>query len=299
MAFYRNIRMAFWTDRKVEYEFTPEDKFFYLYLLTNPHTKLCGCYEIGLKQMAHETGYNTDTITRLLERFEKVHKVLVFCNETEEILLLNWPKYNWTNSETVRIAIKRESKDIKNELFRQLITKAAETEDTLSIPYPYGMDTRLVLFNKNNNSTLSKTELENLNITDEVNINSNSISNLEDGSRIHNLNNIKNKNIKKGPSPAEEIVDYLNRITGAHFRAGSKKTKQLIGARLNEGYTVDDFYTVIDKKYDEWKDTEFQRFLRPGTLFGSHFEDYLNQLTYKKKDLEAERRAFFADVADG
>ena len=51
MAIYRNVRLSFWTDNKVIDEFTPEDKYFYLYLLTNPQTNLCGCYETSYKSM--------------------------------------------------------------------------------------------------------------------------------------------------------------------------------------------------------------------------------------------------------
>ena len=57
-------------------DFTPEDKYFYLYLLTNPHTNICGCYEIGFKQMAKDTGYNEETVRRLINRLETVHDVI-------------------------------------------------------------------------------------------------------------------------------------------------------------------------------------------------------------------------------
>lgn len=57
MANYRNISMDFWQDSKVVDDFTPEDRYMYLYCMTNPHTNLCGCYEISVKQMANETGY--------------------------------------------------------------------------------------------------------------------------------------------------------------------------------------------------------------------------------------------------
>ena len=56
MANYRNISMDFWQDSKVVDDFTPEDRYMYLYCMTNPHTNLCGCYEISVKQMANETG---------------------------------------------------------------------------------------------------------------------------------------------------------------------------------------------------------------------------------------------------
>ena len=61
MAIYRTVSMSFWTDNKVTDDFTPEDRYFYLYLFTNPHTNLCGCYEISIKQIANEMGYSKDT----------------------------------------------------------------------------------------------------------------------------------------------------------------------------------------------------------------------------------------------
>ena len=64
MASYRNISMDFWTDSKVVDDFTPEDRYIYLYCMTNPHTNLCGCYEVSIKQIANETGYNNDSVER-------------------------------------------------------------------------------------------------------------------------------------------------------------------------------------------------------------------------------------------
>ena len=40
MATYRQIYISFWSDTKVCDDFTPEDKYFYIYLLTNPHTNM-------------------------------------------------------------------------------------------------------------------------------------------------------------------------------------------------------------------------------------------------------------------
>lgn len=72
------------------------------------------------------------------------------------------------------------------------------------------------------------------------------------------------------------IVDYLNTKTGQKYKASTKKTQQCIHARLAEGFTIDDFKTVIDKKYAEWIGTEWEKYLRPETLFGTKFESYLN-----------------------
>lgn len=74
-----------------------------------------------------------------------------------------------------------------------------------------------------------------------------------------------------------QIVDYLNEKTGSHFKYSSKTTQMKINARLNEGYKLDDFIAVIDKKYAEWFGTEYEKYLCPETLFGTKFEKYLNQ----------------------
>ena len=72
------------------------------------------------------------------------------------------------------------------------------------------------------------------------------------------------------------IIEYLNKKAGTKYRASSKKTKSCIHARLAEGFTLEDFKTVIDKKCEEWIGTEYEQYLRPETLFGTKFESYLN-----------------------
>lgn len=82
----------------------------------------------------------------------------------------------------------------------------------------------------------------------------------------------------------EDIVAYFNEKAKAKYKATSESTRRLIKARLNEGFTLEDFKTVIDKKVDEWKnDPKMRAFIRPETLFGTKFESYLNQQTPKKK----------------
>ena len=121
MAVYRNISVTFWTDSKIDDDFTPEDRYFYLYLLTNPHTNICGCYELSIKQMIKETGYNSEKIRQELQRLEKIHKVIVYDNKTKEVLIINWSKYNWSKSEKVEKAVLRVGNKIKSEKFRKII----------------------------------------------------------------------------------------------------------------------------------------------------------------------------------
>lgn len=87
-------------------------------------------------------------------------------------------------------------------------------------------------------------------------------------------NTKKNTNINTDKHIA--IIARLNEKAGTHYRPSSKATQGHINARLAEGYTVEDFYTVIDKKCAEWKGGKMEQYLRPETLFGSKFENYLN-----------------------
>ena len=141
MALFRAIYIKFWNDdTKVADEFTPEDKYFYLYLLTNPHTNLCGCYELPFKAASRETGYNEDTVRRLIDRMANVHKVIRFDEDTKEVLIPNWHKYNWTASEKLLKAVIEQSAYIKSKAFRDYVVGMA-SGDTVSIPYPYPSDT--------------------------------------------------------------------------------------------------------------------------------------------------------------
>lgn len=252
MANYRNISVTFWTDSKVDDEFTPEDKYFYLYLLTNPHTNICGCYEISMNQMERETGYNSDTVKRLLKRMQKTHEVIQYCEETKEILIINWCKYNWTGSDNVKKAVLKVSEYIKSDRFRKYVT------DTVSIGYPYHMET-----------SVSDTDTDTDSVTD---TDTDSVTDPDTDYR-----NILSEKTQRYTLEVTEIVLYLNEKARTKYRAKTESTRRHIVARLNDGFSVEDFKEVIDKKCADWMGTDYQKYLRPETLFGSKFESYLNE----------------------
>ena len=80
------------------------------------------------------------------------------------------------------------------------------------------------------------------------------------------------------------VVEFLNEKVGTNYKATSQKTRQLIKARQNEGFTFEDFQIVIEKKVADWKGTDYEKFLRPETLFSNKFESYLNQKAKKAHD---------------
>lgn len=93
----------------------------------------------------------------------------------------------------------------------------------------------------------------------------------------------ENKKVEKFKDEIKEIIDYLNEKTGSHYRYSTEGTNKIIRGKLNDGFSVDDFKSVIDKKVADWQNTDFEKYLRPTTLFGNKFEQYLNQKPTVKK----------------
>lgn len=247
------VSLDFWTDPKVDDEFTPEDKYFMLYLLTNPHTRLCGCYEISYKQMERETGYNVDTVKRILDRLENVHKVISFDEDTKEVLIYNWGKYNWVKSEKVYKGVLKDANAVKNDKYRYYIVQmvnAPQNVVKMQINADYkqfkGENTQKTAQNslKSSQKTANKDDLEQIRL----------------------------------------IIDYLNNHAQKAFKT-SENSKKWIRARINEGYSIEDFKKVIDIKCEEWLNTNMEQYLRPSTLFGNKFESYLNQKPVKKSNV--------------
>lgn len=140
MAIYRNVSLSFWEDIKIVDDFTPEDRYFYLYLLTNPHTNLLGCYQVSFKQMINETGYNKDTIEKIIDRMVNIHNVIIFDSKTNEIFIKNWYKYNWTRSEKLLKKVEKLIEYIKSEELKKHLEKILN-QYRVSIGYQYTMDT--------------------------------------------------------------------------------------------------------------------------------------------------------------
>ena len=145
MGTYTTVDNAFWTDSAVIDNFTPEDKYFYLYLLTNVHVNVSGCFEVSMKQIAQEMGYSKETVEHLVERFSILHKVIDYDEETKEILIHNWGKYHWTTSDKYLIALHRKVDAVKSSKFSSFLNAEIDTfvssGGTVFIPYRYGIDT--------------------------------------------------------------------------------------------------------------------------------------------------------------
>ncbi|UKL29984.1 hypothetical protein [Bacillus phage PK1] len=231
MAKFRQVHVEFWQDGFV-LDLTPEEKYFYLYLMTNSKTSQCGIYELPKRIIETETGYNRETVEKLLQRFIDYDKI-AYSDRTKEIMIKNWINYNFINSPKVINCIEKELDKVKEIGFANHYRMMAKR-------LGYGINT--VCIDLGEEEEKEKEEEEKNNI------------------------------------PFAEIVTYLNDTANTSYRSSSKKTQQLINARVNEGFSLEDFKAVIQKKTAEWlHDKEMSKYLRPETLFGTKFEGYLNQ----------------------
>lgn len=137
MAKYRQVHVEFWQDGFV-LDLTPEEKYFYIYLMTNSKTSQCGIYELPKRIIETETGYNRETVEKLLRRFIDYGKIM-YCDKSKEIMIINWIKYNAIRSPKVISCMKKEVETIKNKDFVMSLASLCKQYgypiDTLSIDY--------------------------------------------------------------------------------------------------------------------------------------------------------------------
>lgn len=124
------------------------------------------------------------------------------------------------------------------------------------------------------------------------------VKNFDGGSKEILPNNKSNNKSIENKDIYINIIARLNEKSGMKYKHSSKATQSHINARLAEGYTVEDFYTVIDKKCAEWRGTDFEKYLRPSTLFGTKFENYLNAPATQRKTYGANGIAIDQNAPD-
>ena len=121
MAKYRQLYTEFWSDSFV-LELTPEEKYFYLYLISNSKTAQCGIYEISKRiiETETETGYNRETVEKLIKRFCDYEKIL-YCEGTKELMIINWIKYNIPNNTNAIKCVNKELTKVKHKEFIKIL----------------------------------------------------------------------------------------------------------------------------------------------------------------------------------
>lgn len=135
MSVKRVVDTEFWNDSKVSDLFSAEDKYFMLYLLTNPHTTQLGIYELSISKAANELGYSKDVVKVLLDRFENKYGLIKYNEITNEIAIKNFLRHSIVKGgKPVMDCLLKEEKKIKDKsLLNYVFNNLSNYEDTLNI----------------------------------------------------------------------------------------------------------------------------------------------------------------------
>lgn len=120
MEVFTRIERGYWQDDFI-LELTPEQKFFYLYLMSNSKVNTLGAYVFPLTMSTVELGYNKETVLKLLDYFAQVGKI-IWDETTKEVFLLNWPKRNWNKKTATLRALKKDFGALKSPVLREKIS---------------------------------------------------------------------------------------------------------------------------------------------------------------------------------
>lgn len=119
MEVFTKVERGYWQDEFI-LELTPEQKFFYLYLMTNNKVNTLGAYVFPLTMSTVELGYNKETVLKLLDHFAQVGKI-IWDETTKEVFLLNWPKRNWNKKTATLRALKKDFSALKSLVLRETV----------------------------------------------------------------------------------------------------------------------------------------------------------------------------------
>lgn len=133
MAVKRIVSTSFWSDSKVD-TFSPEDKYFMLYLLTNPHTTQLGIYEFSMKHAAFEMGYSVETVQALLSRFQDRYRIIMYCQDTGEIAIKNYLKHSIVKGgKPVLDCLKKELRQVKSKDLVEFVFSANQNSENATV----------------------------------------------------------------------------------------------------------------------------------------------------------------------
>lgn len=117
---FTRVERGYWQDEFI-LELTPEQKFFYLYLMSNSKVNTLGAYVFPMTMSTLELGYNRDTVKKLLDHFVEAGKIM-YDETTNEVFLLNWPKRNWNKRTATLRALKKDVDALKSPVLREKIS---------------------------------------------------------------------------------------------------------------------------------------------------------------------------------
>ena len=252
---YKQIHETFWTDPQAK-KYKPLHRYLFGYFISGPHAHYSGLYYLPIVYIQNDTGLAPKEIKEGIA-FLSSQGHIFYDDDREIIFVKSELVYQW-DSKDLDGKPKMNPKQVAgikkhfDTLHKSpLIAKFLEIYAYLNIDYT-GMDRGI-------NTGMDRAFVP-------VPVPVPVPEGVQEGGAGGNE-----------PEELTEIIDHLNLRTRKSYKTSSRKTSDLIKARMNEGFTVDDFKRVIDNQTVKWlNDPKMCEYLRPETLFGTKFESYLN-----------------------
>ncbi len=260
-------------------------------LKTNGRLMLRDLIPYNAEMIANITRHNVSSVKVALDLFKKLGLIEVLDDGAIYMKdIQNFVGSSSSEADRKRIyrhKIKEEKERLENNVYQQELLDFSEN---LSEESGTNVRTNVHQRIENRDKSLENREesIPNLDINKNLDSNTNKeniLSGTPDFVFPKWLNEKSIQEIQKGnPKKYEQRIPiaYLNQKLGKNYRFIDRNTKP-VNARLREGYTIDDFKTVIDKKVAEWQNGTMAKHLKPETLFGTKFDGYLNQPIAKKQ----------------
>lgn len=248
MSTQRYIDTSFWDDSWVQ-ELDPSEKLLYIYLLTNPLTNIAGVMELTTKRICFDTGFNTDTITHILRKFENAKKVYKFNNY---IIIRNFPKHQQLKSDNVIKGIAAILSKLPDDLlvFLEEIDYQFDikgTFDTLCIPYTYPSN----YLNLDLNLDLNLNSNLNLDLNTQNNSESDEVSKESEKQINQTKKNKKSKPEKHKHGEYKNVLLSDSELDKLKTEYGEEKTKNIINffseVKEMKGYKYNSDYLALKK----------------------------------------------------
>ena len=173
---FRVVKTSLWQDEKV-LKFSPEDKYFWMYLLTNPHSSQLGIYYLPIEIAAVELGYSADSVMKLIRRFDEYHKFIKYSEETNEIAIKNFLRYSIiSGGKPVMDCLIRDMKNVKDRsllkyVFSSVSSKPIENETVKSFMVYMGKNIEMIPLDESQEKESTKEKELNKNENDDDNDN--------------------------------------------------------------------------------------------------------------------------------
>jgi len=250
MGIYRKIEISMWGDERFRSltPIHPSGQALWIYLLTGPHsTTIPGLFKAGRASMAEDLGWDVKGFD---EAFEEVFREGLAKADMKArlIWLPKALKHNQpANPNVVKSWVKQIQLLPQCDLLKEALLSMHNEIKGFGKGFHEG-------FGKGFEEGVANTQYTIHNTVTQEKI----LSSKLDGASFH-----------------WEVLDYLNQKTGRQYKRVQAHSNR-IKARIKEGYSLEDFKKVIDFKVSEWtgKD-DFEKYLRPETLFGTKFDSYL------------------------